>query len=150
MAELPIDLSAFNTAVAPYEARTPLAPASLRMLLIGGVAASAWLAWFITRGDVPNPDAELTRVLQFMTLAKGLIGAGALWLLSMRFRYPIATCLAFGYIAGGAIMAAGPGAMWTTAHIILGSLLFYAGLATMAVLGSIDRSVCFGTGGRRA
>jgi hypothetical protein len=46
-------------------------------------------------------------------------------------------------------MAAGPGAMWTTAHIILGSLLFYAGLAAMAVLGTIDGGARFRPGSRR-
>lgn len=143
MAELPIGLSAGDSGMLPRAARMRLAPASLRALLIAGVAASASVAWFVTRGDAVSPDAELTRVLQFMTLAKGMLGAGALWLVSVRFHYPIAPRLAFGYIAAGAIMAAGPGAMWTTAHIILGSLLFYAGLAAMAALGSIDGGARF-------
>jgi hypothetical protein len=127
-----------------------LAPATLRILLIGAAAVSALLAWFVTRGDAAIPDAELIRVLQFMTLAKGVIGFGALWLVSMRFRYTIAPNLAFGYICGGAVMAAGPGAMWTTAHIILGSLLFYAGLAMLVVLGSIDGGARFSLLRRRA
>jgi hypothetical protein len=138
MAELPIGLAVSDHLAAPRRGGMRLAPATLRMLLAGGAVASALLAWFVTRGDMGTPDAELARVLQFMTLAKGLIGAGALWLVSIRFRYAIAPHLAYGYISAGAVMAAGPGAMWTTAHIILGSLLFYAGLAGMAVLGSID------------
>jgi hypothetical protein len=97
------------------------------------------LAWFATRNEIgANTDAELTRVLQFMTLTKGLIGAGALWMVSLRFRHPIALRRAFGYIAGAAIMASGPGAMWSTAHIILGSLLFYGGVAVLVALGWID------------
>ena len=150
MAELPIGLAGSDSVVAPHGGRMSLAPSTLRMLLAGGAAVSVLLAWFVTRGGAPTPDAELARVLQFMTLAKGLIGAGALWLVSIRFRYPIAPHLAFGYIAGGAVMAAGPGAMWTTAHIILGSLLFYAGLAAMAVLGSIDGGARFSLVRRRS
>ena len=118
-----------------------LTPASLRVVLIAAAAAATGLAWFVTRDDLPaNPDAELIRVLQFMTLAKGLIGAGALWMLSIRFRYPIAPRHAFAYIAGAAIMASGPGAMWTTAHIILGSVLFYAGLGVIVMLALTDGS----------
>jgi hypothetical protein len=47
-----------------------LTPASLRVVLIAAAAAATGLAWFVTRDDLPaNPDAELIRVLQFMTLA---------------------------------------------------------------------------------
>nr|WP_294501299.1 hypothetical protein [uncultured Rhodopila sp.] len=122
----------------PYGIGVRLTPAWLRSMLIAAVAASALLAWFVTRGDPANPDAELVRVLQFMTVAKGLIGFGVLWLVSIRFRYLVAPRLAFGYIAGSAIMASGPGAMWTTAHIVLGSLLFYAGIGVLLTLGWAD------------
>jgi hypothetical protein len=138
MAGLPIGFAGSNGAAAVRGGGRRLAPATLRMLLAGAAMAAALLAWFMTRGDAAIQDAELIRVLQFMTLDKIMIGFGALWLVSIRFRYAIAPHLAFAYIAAGAVMAAGPGAMWTTAHIILGSLLFYAGLAALAVLGSID------------
>jgi len=150
MAELPVGLSGSNSALGLPGARMRLAPATLRLLLIAAAAVSASLAWFVTRGDATTPDAELTRVLQVMTLAKGLIGIGALWLVSLRFRYPISQHLAFGYISAGAVMAAGPGAMWTTAHIILGSLSFYAGLAAMVVFGSIDGGARSRLAGRRS
>jgi hypothetical protein len=150
MAQLPLGLSVHDSVEAPRQERLRLAPGLLRVLLFAAAAAAASLAWVVTRGDAVNPDAELTRVLQFMTLAKVMIGAGVLWLVSIRFRYSIAPNMALGYIAGGAIMAAGPGAMWTTAHIILGSLLFYAGLAVIAVFGTIDGGFRFLPGGRRA
>ena len=139
MAQVSVGLAAPNDAAAPRTSRLQLAPASLRLLLLAAAAASAGLAWFITRNEIGvNTDVELTRVLQFMTLTKGLLGAGALWLVSLRFRYPIAPRPAFGYIAGAAIMASGPGAMWSTAHIILGSLLFYGGVAMLVALGWIE------------
>ncbi len=151
MTGVSIGVSAPGAAEEYRETRSPLKPASLRLVLIAAAAASAGLAWFVTgHGSPPGADAELTRVLQFMTLAKGLIGAGALWMVSIRFRYPITLRQAAGYIAGAAIMASGPGAMWTTAHIIIGSLLFYAGLGSLLALGWLEGSTNWRFRGRGA
>lgn len=138
MSQISIGVSASNELAASPQRRASVAPASLRFGLIAAAVASAALAWFVTRHHATNPDAELTHVLQFMTLAKGMIGAVALWLVSIRFGYPITPRLASGYIVGAAIMASGPGAMWTTAHIILGSILFYAGLGALLLIGWTD------------
>jgi hypothetical protein len=139
MAEVSIGVSAPGSAADTRGKRFLLTPGSLRLVLVAAVAASAWLAWFATRNDLPaRPDLELIRVLQFMTAAKGLIGAAALWMVSIRFRYPITMRVAAGYVAGAAIMASGPGAMWTTAHVIAGSLLFYTGLGALLLLGWVD------------
>jgi len=139
MSRVSLGLSAPREAALPQPRRLRIAPASLRIGLVATAVASAALAWFVTRHQaMANPDVELMHVLQFMTLAKVLIGAVALWLVSVRFGYPIAPRLGFGYIAGAAIMASGPGAMWTTAHIILGSLLFYAGLGALVLIGWTD------------
>ncbi len=118
-------------------------------MLFSAVAASALLAWLVTRGDPAIPDAELVRVLQFLTLTKGIIGAGALWMVSIRLRYEITLQRALGYIAGSAVMASGPGAMWTTAHIIAGSLLFYAGIGALLTLGWLDGGSKWRLGRRR-
>jgi hypothetical protein len=139
MAQVSVDIAGPDDAVGRVASRFRLSPAILRLLLIAAATASSALAWLVTRNDLGmDPDVELMRVLQFMTAAKALIGAGALWMVSIRFRYPIALGRAFGYIAGAAIMASGPGAMWSTAHIILGSLLFYGGLSVLAAIGWID------------
>jgi hypothetical protein len=109
--------------------------AGLRALLVVAAIASTLLAAVIAGFRTPaGAEAELVRVLQFLTLVKALLGAGALWLVGLRFGFPITPGRAIGYIAGAAIMASGPGAMWSTAHVILGSALFYAGVGVMLVI----------------
>ncbi len=94
-------------------------------------------------------DAELTWLLHFMTALKCLLGAGALWLVCLRFRFAISWPLASAYIAGGMVMAAGPGVMWNIAHIGLGALLFYGGLASLFIVARIDEGARWGFGKRQ-
>jgi hypothetical protein len=56
------------------------------------------------------------------------------WLIDWRFRFPIKPRLAAGYIAGAAVMAAGPGVIWDMAHIGLGALLVHGAGAVLLVL----------------
>jgi hypothetical protein len=129
--------------VATAPGRHALTPARLRVALIGGAVVAATLGTILTSGDTAARAAleagpELTRLLRMMTLLKVTLGVGALALVSLRFRFPISTPLAAGYIAAGCIMSAGPGAMWNMAHIGLGALLLHGGLAALFALAWID------------
>jgi len=123
--------------------RHTLSPMALRAMLFGGVLIAGALGYISTNGEAASRAAigageELTRLLRMMTLLKVALGAGALALVSVRFRFPISRPLAFSYVAAGTVMAAGPGVMWNMAHIGLGALLLHGGLASLFALAWID------------
>ena len=143
MALMSISFSDRDALTARPQSRRHLPPLSLRVLLFIAAIATTGLAYWFTRNQaashsVANAGADLTRVLRFMVLLKGMLAIGMLGLVSLRFRFAIAPGLAFAYTAGSAVMAAGPGVMWNMADIGLGALLFYAGLAALFVLARID------------
>ena len=120
-----------------------LTAARWRMLLLALAAASAVIGFGVTAGAealraVTDAGPELVRLLRLMTVLKSVLGLGALALVSLRFRFPVEPRTAFGYLAGGALMAAGPGVMWNMAHIGWGALLFHSGLAVLFILAWMD------------
>jgi hypothetical protein len=136
-------MPAARMGLAEHRARLSPSPATLRTALIGAAILCAALGYALTLGAAAEQAArtagpELTRLLRMMAVLKCLLGAGALFLVSLRFRFPIARPLAAAYIAAGAVMAAGPGVIWNMAHIWLGTALLHGGLAALFCLGWAD------------
>jgi hypothetical protein len=138
--------SAVATTAAPAQVRrgaTRLGPRWLRTLLIVAAALGA-VAGLLVTGEAATLRAvqaagpELTRLLRLMALVKILLGAGALFAIAVRFRFPIARPLALGYVTAGGVMAAGPGLIWGMAHVGLGALLLHGGLAALLALAWAD------------
>ncbi len=139
----------FSQFEAPAEARPEtrqsarLGARTLSAMLVAVVLVSAVAGYAFTTGAesvraVQAAGPELTRLLRAMALLKSLLAVGALFLVTVRFRFPIAPRLAAAYIAAGAAMAAGPGPIWTMAHVGLGALLLHGGLAAMLLLAWAD------------
>lgn len=84
---------------------------------------------------------ELTRLLRFMALTKAAFAVGALLLADWRLRRPATPASAASYVAVCALMAAGPGLIWSVAHVAAGAVLFHAGLALLLVLAWTDRAI---------
>lgn len=97
---------------------------------------------------------ELTRVLRFMAAVKAILALAASWLAWWRLGYPATPRLAVACIAACALMAAGPGLIWSMEHAALGAVMVHAGLLLMLILGWADRAglqeVATSAGRRRA
>ena len=67
-------------------------------------------------------------------LLKAAMAAAAIGAVLWRLGWPVSP-VRFGlYALAGAAMVAGPGLIWTMAHVGLGALLMHAGLAAILVL----------------
>ena len=84
--------------------------------------------------------AELTRLLRFMALTKAAFAVGALCLADWRLRRPVTPALSVAYAAMCALMVAGPGLIWSVAHVALGAVLFHAGLALLLALAWLNHA----------
>ena len=51
-----------------------------------------------------------------------------------RLRYPVRPALAAGYLVSLGAMAAGPGLIWSMAHVVLGAVVLHASLLAYAVM----------------
>ena len=88
-------------------------------------------------GAAPT-DADLARLLRFMALIKAALAVLAVGLVYWRLRHPASPRLATAYVGALALMAAGPGLIWSMTHIIAGAVLFHAGLLGFLALGWTD------------
>ncbi|MDQ2802819.1 MAG: hypothetical protein M3Y41_09090, partial [Pseudomonadota bacterium] len=75
----------------------------------------------------------------FMAVFKAALAAGAVWLVWWRSGYPVTLRLAMSYITACFLMAAGPGLVWSMAHVALGAVLVHAGLALLLAACWFDR-----------
>lgn len=134
-----------STVAAPAGTRRTRRAIPYRVVLLAAVA-TAVAAGFVAVYDPASAraaeaaGAELTRLLRFMALTKAAFAAGALLLAGWRLRHPTTPAVALSYAATGALMAAGPGLIWSVAHVALGAVLFHAGLALLLVLAWTDRA----------
>jgi hypothetical protein len=123
----------------PALARTERRPLPLRLALLAAVMLGAVVGFAATREPaaaqaVADAGADLTRLLRAMAVIKMVLAAGVVWLIDWRLRFPANPRLAAGYIAGAAVMAAGPGLIWDMAHVALGALLLHGAGALLLVL----------------
>ena len=83
-------------------------------------------------------DVDLARLLRFMALIKAALAVLAGGLVWWRLRLAASPRLATAYIGALALMAAGPGLIWSMTHMIAGAILFHAGLLAFLALGWTD------------
>jgi peptidoglycan/LPS O-acetylase OafA/YrhL len=127
-----------RTAAPPAPAETPLPWSSL--LVAGSVLAllaAAALAGAPPARAVPA-DAELDRLLRAMALLKGLCLALALAALGWRFRRPVPTAVAAGYVGTAWAAAAALGAMWQQAVPVVTAVVLHGAAVVLVVLASRD------------
>lgn len=129
----------------PTETRRTRPAIRYRVVLYVAVAAAV-AAGFVAAHD-PAParaaeaaGAELTCLLRFMALTKAAFAAGALCLADWCLRRPATPALSAAYAAMCALMVAGPGLIWSVAHVALGAVLFHAGLALLLALAWLDHA----------
>jgi hypothetical protein len=124
-----------HTALAGRKAwRIPLRPVLAVAVLAGAVAGFAATGGPAASQAVADAGAELTRLLRAMAVIKVVLAAGVVWLVDWRLRFPIHPGLAAGYVAGVAVMAAGPALIWDMAHVALGAILLHGAGAVLLVL----------------
>lgn len=115
-----------------------LAPRRARSLLILVTIAAACLG--VLAGASSSSDAvaaageDLTRLLRAMALFKAVIAvavvAGVWW----RLGEVVRTSWLLAYLLACSAMAAGPGLIWSVAHVGAGALLTYGGILTAVLL----------------
>lgn len=109
-----------------------VALAAVAGIVAGQDAASAHAV------QVAGPD--LTRLLRLMAAVKAAMALGATWLAWWRLGYPASLRVAAACIVACALMAAGPGLIWSMTHVALGAVLVHAGLLLMLILSWADRA----------
>ncbi len=122
------------------------APALYGRSALAVAVALAVAAAFVAGHDAASARAvviagpELTRLLRFMAVLKGVCAAGAVALVWWRSGYPATLRVTMSYVAACLLMAAGPGLIWSMAHVALGAVLFHAGLALLLLVCWTDRA----------
>jgi hypothetical protein len=114
-------------------------PWRTRFALVLAIAAAALLGLVLALVAPITPrEPELTRLMHGMVLIKGSIGLAIAGLVWWRMGRPLARSLAIRYGASMAIAFAAVGWLWGLNMVPLGSLVFYAGLAGVALTGRVD------------
>ena len=108
---------------------------SMALIVAGAVGLSfALVDASATSRAVANAGGELTRLLRFMAVIKGVLALGAVGALLWRLGSEISLGRFATYSACCAAMVAGPGLIWSMAHVGLGALLLHGGLIALLVL----------------
>ena len=113
-----------------FSARQLLAAA----VVIGTVAGLTATPHATSAAAIASAGPELVRLLRGMALLKLGLVAGAAWFADWRLRFPARLPIAATYVISLGAMAAGPGLIWSMAHVVLGAVLLHASLATLLVL----------------
>jgi hypothetical protein len=117
-----------------------LGPAGWRALLATGCAVAALAGYAL--GD-PNSliaaDAELAVLLRGMALIKAALVVAALAILWWRFRWPVPTGLAAGYLGGAWLITGATIMIWQLSAIAAAAVTFHAAEITLLVLAWRDR-----------
>ena len=106
-----------------------------RLWLAAGVTLAVAAAFAIGARGVPEGfEPQLVLLIRFMAVIKlaGAIAVAAV--VGWRFGQAPGLRRTAGYSAAAMIMAAGPALMWDMHFIVLGSVLFYAGLGAIVLL----------------
>ncbi len=115
-----------------------------RAILIVAMAATVFIVlaarlFWGPPATVLEPD--LQRLLHGMVAIKGLIGLASAALVFWRLGGPVARPIAFGYIAAVCVSLGAVVWLWGLWAIPLGSLLFWSGLAGIALVARRDRLI---------
>jgi hypothetical protein len=109
-------------------------------LLVWGIAGAAGFLGLLLGLQSPPPrmDAELVPLLRFMAVLKVGMAAGAAALVQWRLQGDAGPGLRWSLLGATALMMAAPGLIWQLNHIVLGALLFHAGLVVFLVAAARD------------
>ena len=118
-----------------------LAPSTrlTRGLVLAMAAAAALGGLLITDGATAAQAAAragegLTRLLRAMAAIKALMAAGVLAGVLWRLETPVGPPRLIAYALSCAAMAAGPGLIWSMAHLGAGAMLLHLGLISALVM----------------
>jgi hypothetical protein len=121
----------------------PLPAAKARLspaLLVWGIGGAAGLAGLLIglRSAPPPMDPALVPLLRFMAVIKGAMAVGAGALAQWRLQGDAGIWLKWSLLGATALMMVAPGVIWGLNHIVLGALLFHAGLVVFLVASARD------------
>lgn len=140
MASSPVTSLAMTPTAAVPAALATAQPSKVR-LPWRGVAllamGAALVVGFAVRAGPAPADAELARLLQFMAVVKGAMSVGLGAVIAWRFAHPVSKGFALAYLIAGVMLFASPGIIWQQ-HVVLGAVLFHAGLVLVFVAGWRD------------
>ena len=113
-----------------------LARGLMLTILIGAAATGLWATSAeAARRAAALAGADLTHLLRFMAVLKGAMAFGAAAALLWRLKAAVPPIRFAAYAGAASCMVAGPGLMWSMAHVGLGALLLHGGLvATLGLL----------------
>ena len=109
---------------------------SVMLAVMVGAAAAGLLATSAeaSRDAAAAAGLDLTHLLRFMAALKGAMALGAAAALLWRLSTVVPPLRFSAYAGAAACMMAGPGLMWSMAHVGLGALLLHGGLAATVML----------------
>jgi hypothetical protein len=116
-----------------------VSPAAVRFALVTIIVAGLIAGFTATGGSatataIAHDGAALTRLMRFMAALKALIAIGAAAAVLWRLGAAISLPWFAAYAVTTGAMAAGPGLIWSMAHIGLGALLLHGGLFSTILL----------------
>lgn len=109
-------------------------PYVARAVIVVALVASAVGAAAVGAETVSAGDPELIRLLRAMAVLKVAFVVAASAAIWWRLQAPIRSVWLAGYAVACAAMAAGPGLIWFSSHIILAAVLLHAGIAAAVIL----------------
>jgi hypothetical protein len=109
-------------------------------LLVWGIGGAAGLVGLLIglQAAPPRMDAALVPLLRFMAVIKAGMAVGAGALVQWRLQGDAGIWLKWSLLGATALMMVGPGVIWGLNHIVLGALLFHAGLVVFLVASARD------------
>jgi len=110
---------------------------ALLLWLVAGFAGAAGLAIGLSGGAAPI-DTELVPLLRFMAVIKACMAIGAAGLVHWRLRRPAELPLLAPLFGSTALMMVAPGLIWGLKNLILGAVLFHAGLIAFLIAAARD------------
>ena len=116
---------------------TALTPRLAQALLVAVVCAALAGGLLINGGSqhvVAQAGPELTRLLRAMAAIKVMMALAATTVVLWRLQSPISAGRFSLYALATAGMAAGPGLIWTMAHVASGAFVLHAGLIASVLL----------------
>ncbi len=122
--------------IAQRPSQAALSPRLARLCLLLVIAAAFAAGFLLTAAPAPitAADADLARLLRAMTGLKALMAAAVSAAVLWRLASPVSPGWLLAYAAALAAAWAGPGLIWTMAHVGAGALLLHGGMAAGLLL----------------
>jgi hypothetical protein len=104
---------------------------------VAGLAGAAGLIVGLAAG-APGMDAELVPLLRFMAVIKAAMALGAVALAQWRLKRAASGWVVAALAGSSGLMMSAPGLIWGLTHLVLGAVLFHAGLLVFLVAAARD------------